>query len=319
MGTDRLRGLRHTRLCPWLAGLLLFVSTPPVFSADAPGLQTDPAFNYRSSRIPETTRVLKNVPFAETPQGPLTLDLYLPEKPSSAPMPVLVWFHGGGWTGGTPDEFVPNYLIGQGYAFVGARYRFSQQALYPAQIHDVKGAIRWVRAHAKEYDFDSNRIGAIGLSAGGHLVALLGTTGGVKELEGDTGGNLEFSSRVEAVCDMSGPTDFFLLAEDAQRQALAHRLISQLLGGALEEKKDLAKTAMPATYISKSVPPFLIIHGGMDPLLLPSQAEALHKALRKGVADSTLFIVPRAGHVFGGPVIEGTVLRFFDRHLMKGE
>lgn len=132
-----------------------------------------------------------------------------------APLPVVIWVHGGGWETGTKDASPAARLVPYGYAAVSISYRFSQVAPYPAQIHDCKAAVRWVRAHAKEYNFDPDRIGVWGASAGGHLVALLGTTAGEQELEGDVGGNLEQSSAVQAVCDWFGPTDIIKLCRMA--------------------------------------------------------------------------------------------------------
>src|SRR5205085_165270 len=133
------------------------------------------------------------------------LDLYLPEK-AQGRLPVVVWIHGGAWRAGSKDHCPAVPLTAKGFAVASINYRFSQHAVFPAQIEDCKAAIRWLRANADKYHLDPDHIGAWGASAGGHLVALLGTSGNKKELEGK-GGNLEQSSKVQCVIDWFGPTD----------------------------------------------------------------------------------------------------------------
>jgi len=124
---------------------------------------------------------------------------------------VIVWVHGGAWLGGSKDRCPALSFLRDGFAVASVNYRLSQHALFPAQIEDCKAAVRWLRAQATTYMLDPDRIGVWGASAGGHLVALLGTTGDVKEF--DTGGHLAHSSRVQAVCDFFGPTDFTRMSQ----------------------------------------------------------------------------------------------------------
>src|SRR5262249_50393585 len=131
------------------------------------------------------------------------LDLYIPATPKG---PLLVWIHGGGWRGGSKDVVEYRPFLAHGYCLASVEYRFSQDAIFPAQVEDCKAAIRWLRAHAGEYGYDPKRIGAWGASAGGHLVALLATTGHVRDF--DVGENLEQSSAIECGIDYFGPTDF---------------------------------------------------------------------------------------------------------------
>lgn len=164
-------------------------------------------------------------------------------------LPVVIWIHGGGWESGTKDASPAARLVPFGYAAVSISYRFSQVAPYPAQIYDCKAAVRWVRAHAKEYNFDPDHIGVWGASAGGHLVALLGTSGGEKELEGDVGDNLDQSSAVQAVCDWFGPTDFIKLCrmaagENAEEAALPRSDLIVPQRKAIE-KADATSHALP--------------------------------------------------------------------------
>ncbi|MCP4589541.1 MAG: alpha/beta hydrolase, partial [bacterium] len=134
------------------------------------------------------------------------LDLYLPSERAERPAPVIIWVHGGAWRAGSKDRCPAKRFVRLGYVVTSINYRLSQHAIFPAQIQDCKAAVRWLRAHAKQYNLDPRRFGVWGSSAGGHLVALLGTAGDVKEF--DVGAHLDFSSRVQAVCDYFGPTDF---------------------------------------------------------------------------------------------------------------
>jgi len=188
-----------------------------------------------------------------------------------------VWIHGGGWSAGGKEDCPAVSFVTKGYAVASINYRFSQHALFPAQIEDCKAAIRWLRANAKRYNLDAGHVGVWGASAGGHLVALLGTTGGVKKLEG-TGGNLDQSSRVQCVVDWFGPTDF---AKMGGWQDKPDSPMALLIGGPVRDRQELATKANPITYISKDSAPFLIMHGEKDNLVPMSQSELLDGALRK--------------------------------------
>jgi acetyl esterase/lipase len=201
-------------------------------------------------------------------------------------------------------------------------YRLSQHATFPAQIEDCKAAIRWLRANAKTYQLDPDHIGAWGASAGGHLVALLGTTGGVKELEGK-GSNAEQSSRVQGVVDFFGPTEFLQMDAHAVKGAFlkhdpANSPESRLIGGAIQENVEKVKRANPVQYVTKDAPPFFIAHGEQDPLVPCHQSELLYEALKKAGVEVTLQKIPGAGHggrEFGTDKMQAAVQEFFDKHL----
>ena len=142
---------------------------------------------FNAAKAETRLEVLKDLPYVENGHARNKLDLYLP-KDAKGPLPVVVWVHGGAWRAGSKDGCRAAWLTGKGYAVASINYRLSQHAVFPAQIEDCKAAIRWLRANAGKYHFDPDHIGVWGESAGGHLVALLGTTGGAKELEGK-GGN----------------------------------------------------------------------------------------------------------------------------------
>ena len=238
------------------------------------------------------------------------LDLYLPEK-AARPLPVILYVHGGGWQGGDKSNGPAFRFAAKGYAVASMNYRFSQHATFPAQIYDCKAAVRWLRANARKYGLDADHIGAWGGSAGGHLVALLGTTAGVKELEGP-GGNEEQSSRVQAVVDWFGPTDFLTVGAKETR--------TQLLGGDPQTNKEKALKASPMTYVSKDAAPFLIMHGDEDQTVPIAQSETFAAALKKAGADATFVVIKGGKH--GGALFTNAesmklIEDFFARHLAR--
>jgi acetyl esterase/lipase len=261
---------------------------------------------------------MRDVEYAKVGDKRLLLDLFVPEK-ADAPLPLIVWIHGGAWLGGDKAGGPAMPQIRRGYAVASINYRLSNEAIFPAQIYDCKAAIRWLRAHAKEYNIDPHRIGVWGSSAGGHLVALLGTSGDVKQIEGDEG-NLDQSSRVQAVCDWFGPTDFLQMAAHMLPDAkmphdTADSPESKLVGGPIQQNKEKVAKANPITYVSKDDPPFLIMHGDKDPLVPHHQSEILTEALKKAGVEVTFKTVEGAGHGFGGPEVMKLVEEFFDKHL----
>jgi len=210
--------------------------------------------------------------------------------------------------------------LDRGYAVASINYRLSGHAIFPAQIEDCKAAIRWLRAHAKEYNLDTKRFGVWGSSAGGHLVALLGTSGDVKEF--DVGTHLDQSSRVQAVCDYYGPTDFtvFVTTPGYGSHASEASPEAKLIGGAVMENKDKAARVNPITYVSKDDPPFLIVHGDKDPTVPINQSQLLFEALKKSEVSAHFHTINGAGH--GGPGFAGRdisdgVAAFFDERLKR--
>ena len=252
----------------------------------------------------------------------LTLDLYCPEK-VSGPLPVIVWIHSGGWSRGRKERCPAVTLVQDGYAVASIDYRLTTTAPFPAQIEDCKAAVRWLRANASTYHLDPDHIGVWGHSAGGHLAALLGTSGGVRELEG-TGDNMSYSSRVQAVCVVSGPGDLLQLYRAAtgpsgtEINPKVKPALEALIGVPVEENKTKAMAASPITYVSKDDPPFLIIHGEIDSTVPVSQAESFAAALKAAGVETTLEIAPGRGHGAGGPKFQPMIKAFFDKYLKKG-
>jgi acetyl esterase/lipase len=265
--------------------------------------------------VPPGTKVHRDLEYVPGGHERQKLDLYLPEK-ADGPLPLVVWVHGGAWRQGSKERCPAVPLVSRGYAVASINYRLSQHAKFPAQIEDCKAAIRWLRANAKKYGLDPNHIGVWGASAGGHLVALLGTAGDVKELEGKLG-NSEQSSRVQAVVDWFGPTDF---TQMAGRDG-ADNPVAQLLGGPVSQNKEKAALASPVTHVSKDDPPFLIMHGTEDKLVPLNQSERLAEALQKAGVEVTIKKLEGAGHggkEFNSPESMQLIVGFFDKHLKKG-
>ena len=267
-------------------------------------------------RLPEGVKAHRDLEYAKAGEQALLLDLYVPEN-APKPLPVVVWIHGGGWRGGDKRNCRSLRMTARGYAAASVNYRLSQDATFPAQIHDCKAAIRYLRANAAKYGLDPKRIGVWGSSAGGHLVALLGTSGDVKQLEGKLG-NQDQSSRVQAVCDWFGPTDLASLGGRAI-PGWRRNPVALLLGGPPAEKKDLAEQGSPITHVTKDDPPFLIMHGDRDRVVPTAQSQLLHDALKAAGVASTLQVVEGAGHGFGGAEIDKAVQDFFDKHLKKAK
>ena len=271
-------------------------------------------------------RVERDVPYAGTDNPRQRLDIYLPETRRGAdPLPVVVFIHGGAWLQGDKSAgrgHLAPLVAGGEYAGVSVGYRLSGEAIWPAQIHDCKAAVRWVRANAGKYGWDAKRIAVMGTSAGGHLVAMLGAGGDVEELEGDLGEHDDASSRVRCVVDYFGPAELLAMGQAASRMDhdSPDSPESRLVGGAIQEHKDAARSASPVTHVTKDDPPFLIIHGSDDPLVPYDQSVRLHEALTAAGVDSTLVKVEGGGHGgFGTREPEARVRRFLDRHLRGQE
>ncbi len=229
-----------------------------------------------------------------TPDGvPLKMDIYYPET-DTGPWPVAMYVHGGGWVSGDKADGagirdIPA-LRQAGFLVVAVNYRLAPEHKFPAQIEDVKCAVRYLRAHAARYHLDPQRIAVWGGSAGGHLVALLGTA---DESAGwDVGEYLDQSSRVQAVVDMFGPTD--LAAEDFFSMRREHK--AQVLFGIPDLSNPAVQQASPIHHVSADDPPFLIIHGAQDDLVPLSQSQAFYKALQAAGVPAQLIVVENAGH-----------------------
>ena len=255
-------------------------------------------------------------------QSSMQLDIYKPAEVINS-LPAIVFLHGGAWRMGDKEiaafGLPYNDMIEQGYVFVSINYRLSDEATFPTQIHDCKAAVRWIRAHSSEYNIDPEHIGVWGTSAGAHLAALLGTSAGITELEGDVG-YPQYSSAVQAVCDFYGPTDLIRMSE-MKEELDKESPESLMIGGPLLDNVDKVIQANPITHITPDSPPFLIVHGENDVVVPPDQSKILHEALLKAGVEAELVIAPQAIHGFIGMgteqlnEIKQMVVDFFNSHL----
>lgn len=280
------------------------------------GIPADPAAN---------VQVERDVAYAATDHPRQRLDLFVPKVPKSEKLPLIVFIHGGAWRSGDKlagGQQVLRYVQTGEYAGASIGYRLSGDAIWPAQIHDCKAAIRWLKAHSAENGIDPERIGVMGVSAGGHLVAMLGTSGKVAGLEGDLGEHDLVDSRITCVVDFFGPSDLLTMGDfpSSLDHNSAESPESKLIGGTLPQNKEQAKAASPLTYVTADDPPFLIVHGTEDPLVPYDQSVQLDRALREAGAKSLLLQISGGGHGgFGVAEIDDRVKAFFERHLLGRE
>ncbi len=261
----------------------------------------DPLLPLRELLQGKTTITHRDLVFASVDGIRLTLDLIIPR--SDRKPPLLIWIHGGGWRTGSKAKPPIRRLISEGFALASISHRFTQQAIFPAQIHDCKGAVRWLRAHQNEYGYDARWIGAVGSSSGGHLAMLLGTSGGVEELEGDVGHCTSESSKVQCVVSHFGPADFRLRGRTQPDIAYTEKSGSFAMLGGMRYGKvlpELEVAASPVTYVSDDSPPILLFHGTNDQFVLFDQSECMVRAYEQVGRPAQLVAVPGAGH--GGTV-----------------
>ena len=275
---------------------------------------------------PKGVKVERDLQYVPDGDRSQSLDLYLPETASEKPLPLIVWIHGGGWSGGNKEGCPAVGYVHQGYAAASVEYRFSRKAVFPAQIQDCQAAIRWLRANSRKYNIDPDHIGVWGESAGGHLVALLGALGG-KKVFPPIGGNEEQSDRVQAVCDWYGPADFNTVMAQAAADTNVKSVIkfntkddpySNLIGVHLGTDAEKGDAVSPMHYVSRDSAPMLIMHGTKDALVPYAQSEELADALKKAGVDVVLQKFPGAGHsgpAFHLPAARALMKEFFDKYL----
>ncbi len=280
----------------------------------------------QDTRLPVGVKMERDLSYIPDGDASQRLDLYLPEKTPEQPLPLIVHIHGGGWMGGSkfPSPFVD--MVKRGYVVASVEYRFSQKAKFPAQIQDCLAAIRWLRAHRDKYHIDSDHIGVVGGSAGGHLSALVATSGGKKAFAA-IGGNDDQSDQVQCVVNIFGPANFTSVMQQAEDDINVRNIFkfntpsdpySQLIGVSLVENKAKTDAVSPIHYVSKDNPPMLILHGTHDALVPYAQSVELQAALKAKGVDVWLQTLPGAGHggpAFGKPAISALTQNFFDKHL----
>ena len=278
----------------------------------------------RPGRTPQNKNVntIRDIPYADNDNPRQKLDMFLPKDPKSdKPLPVVVFIHGGAWRAGNKSgglRMVAPYVESGNYAGASIAYRLSSEAIWPAQIHDCKAAIRWLKANAKKHNLDPDRIAVWGTSAGGHLVAMLGVSSDVKQLEGKIGKNLKFDSRVACVVNWFGPTDMLTIGKYPShlKHDAPNSPEAKLLGGAIHENKPAARSASPVTHVSKGDSPFLTMHGTNDQTVPFNQGERIHEALTKAGVPSIFVKMVGAGHGgFRPPETQERVKAFIEKYL----
>lgn len=247
----------------------------------------------------QEAKSFKDVVYATVDGKALALDLYLPAGKKSPSL--IVWVHGGAWYLYDKRQY-PQQLVDSGFALASLDFRQSTEARFPAQAYDIKAAIRFLRAKAKEYGYRSDRIAIAGASSGGHLAALVGVTNGNRELEGKEGDYLNESSNVQAIVDYFGASNLTTILAQSTPHGLNVRkpALDKLLGAQPESVPELAKLASPVFHVDKSDPPLLLLHGDQDPQMPINQAHELQGAYEKLGLDVAFDVVHGAGHA--GPM-----------------
>lgn len=298
-----------TALFAFLATAVLPVTAPRAAAAEVP--------------LPAGVELRRDVPYAGSGNPRQTLDLYLPKaRAADARLPVIVFIHGGGWVGGNKSSgraALQDFVAGGNYAAASVAYRLAGEARWPAQIHDCKAAIRWIRANAASLGLDGERIAVMGTSAGGTLAVLLGVSGGVADLEGEVGPHLGTSSRVTCVVNRCGRLDFDAEPESAraapsQAKALEGRLTT-MFGAPFAERRTAARQGSPITHLTSEDAPVLTLHGTRDELVPITQAESFDAAARRAGARHVMIRVVNGGHGFDHPEQKRRERQFLDLHL----
>lgn len=275
--------------------------------------------------FPPGTVIHKNIPYANDTLKKHLLDIYLPAN-APANTPLLVWIHGGGWMHNDKHADMGymrstiQSVINHGYALASIDYRFSTQAVFPAQIQDCNLALEYLYQHAAAYKLDKRKIGLIGFSAGGHLASLAGLSLNNQVTDFYTGGKKP-SFVIRCVVDFYGPSDLIALGINPPADTSLRNgrdALSLLLGALVVDRPDLARRASPVTYVDKQDPPFLIIQGELDESVPNTQSKVLHAWLKLAGVPSELIVVPGAPHygvMFDAAPIRERVIAFLEKYL----
>jgi acetyl esterase/lipase len=253
------------------------------------------SFYALQSYAQKDTIVTKNIEYAAAGEKKLLLDIYK-LKEQNEPY-LVVWIHGGAWHSGNKEN-PPLNLLGYGYALASIDFRVSTEKPFPAQVYDIKAAIRFLRANAGKYGYQPNKIIIWGSSSGGHLAALVATSNNDKELEGTVGNNTNTSSSVQACIDYFGPTDLLTILDQSTPHGLNVRLpaLAILLGKPVEQVTALATLASPVSHVDTTDPPIFIVHGEQDVQVPINQSIELYSVYRSKQLKVQIEFIPNAGH-----------------------
>lgn len=297
--------------------------TPPPIPAPAPYtaettyaklIDKYPFIRIASRAVPASVRAVENVTYVVRGEHQLQLDLYLPARPPSSPLPAIVFVHGGGWQTGVRANFTPMAIrmAERGFAAATVSYRLSPEARYPAAIHDVKAALRWVRAHAADYGIDPDRIAVSGGSAGGQIASLVGVTNGIGSFDPDGGANA-VSSAAQAIVNIDGLSDFTSEAarKEEDNPAKQPSAAGAWFGGTYAQQTALWREASPTFHVGPKTPPILFI-GSAQARFAVGREEMVQKLKAQGIATQTV-LLPETPHSFWlfdpwlDPTVEATV------------
>jgi acetyl esterase/lipase len=270
----------------------------------------------------EKTRAIRDLEYARVGETQLCLDLYLPAiQPTGVDKPkLIVWLHGGAWRSGSRSYMPLTWLVEQGYSVASVDYRLTPVSPFPAQVHDIKAAIRYLRAGQERLGIGARRVAVAGSSAGGHLAALVGVTNGQRELEGDVGEQRDQSSDVQAIVDFFGPTNLTTILDQSTPHGLGVRIpaLELLLQGQPADKPELSKLASPVFHVDGGDPPLLVIHGDQDPQVPINQSHELMGRYEEAQLLVQFEVVHGAGHSgdeFYDARRMAIVKAFLDKHL----
>ena len=275
-----------------LLGLAITRSTAVAVEPDRPGLE-----------------------YATVGNAPLLLDFYKPSDRKEG-APLVVWVHGGAWRSGSRRQVPVLGLLDRGFALASVDYRLSSQAPFPAQVHDIKAAIRFLRSKSEDLGIDSNQIMIAGASAGGHLAALVGLTKGEPRLEGEVGDHLHASSQVSAIVSFYGASNLETILDQSTPNGLGIRIpaLQLLLRAQPSQDPELAKLASPVTHVDREDPPLLLIHGDQDFQMPINQSHELQGAY-EAVGNAAEFVVVHGGGHGGAVFYEPSMMEIVSEFL----
>ena len=284
----------------------------------AAGVCIATALSVRLASAEPALRVERDVPFARVAETELRLDLYVPR--AGAVAGLIVWVHGGAWRAGSRASVDLLGLTERGWALASVDYRLSPVAKFPAQVHDIKAAIRFLRRHAAEYGYPASPIVIAGSSAGGHLAALVGVTNGNAALEGKVGVDAGHSSDVQAIVSLYGASNLTTILAQSTPHGLSVRVpaLELLFGARPEAAPELARLASPVFHVSTGDPPLFMLHGDQDTQMPINQSHELVGAYERLARPVQLVVVHGAGHggpEFTSPAALARVDEFLRRHL----
>lgn len=251
----------------------------------------------------DAARDLTDLTYATVDGRPLGLDLHLPANVAAPPL--VVYLHGGAWSAGSKSQY-PAFLVARGYAVASLDFRSTNDARFPANVHDIKAGIRFLRANAQRHGYRSDRIAVVGASSGGHLAALVGVTNGHAALEGTLGGHRGESSAVQAIVSWYGASNLMTILSQSTPGGLEVRVpaLQRLLGAAPDAVPELARLASPVSHVDATDPPLLLLHGDQDAQMPINQSHELEGAYRKAGLPAEFFVLHGVGHV-GEPFFQG--------------